>query len=307
MQKSLCFFAFVITSLLAFGQSARADPQVDTSDSLDKTLCGIIEASAVANNLPIGFLTRLIWQENALRLDGLSPAGAEGVAQFMPLTAAERGLVNPFDPEKAIPEAAKFLTELSNRFGNIGLAAAGYNAGPARTARWLAGRDDMPQETRAYVYAITARTVDDWAKTSPPPSVPTTAPPSTSGSPPPTPPSAPPSAAASADVQSCLPIIEAKRRGIPADTLGLTPFAPWGVQLAGNFSKAVALAAFERVRQRYQAILGGAEPFILASRLRSRGLSPFFRVRLPAPTQAEAQRLCDRLHSVGASCIVLRS
>src|SRR5205814_6611619 len=62
----------------------------------------------------------------------VSPKGAEGIAQFMPGTAAERGLANPFDPEQAIPHAARFLAELKRRFGNLGMAAAAYNAGPAR-------------------------------------------------------------------------------------------------------------------------------------------------------------------------------
>ena len=48
----------------------------------------------------------------------------------MPGTAAERGLSDPFDPEQAIPKAAELLSELRTRFGNLGLAAAAYNAGP---------------------------------------------------------------------------------------------------------------------------------------------------------------------------------
>ena len=48
----------------------------------------------------------------------------------MPETAATRGLDDPFDPKKAIPEAAHYLSELRKQFGNLGLAAAAYNAGP---------------------------------------------------------------------------------------------------------------------------------------------------------------------------------
>jgi hypothetical protein len=279
-------FGAVVASALIFGQSALAEPQAAPSDSLDQTMCAIIETAAVANNLPIGFFTRLIWRESALRAGATSPAGAEGVAQFMPGTAAERGLANPFDPATAIPEAAKYLAELSARFGNLGLAAAAYNSGPTRLADWLAGRGEIPVETRAYVYAITARAIDDWAK---PPLDPT------------------PKALTPADDPSCLPIIEAMRRLAPTETIGQTPFASWGVQLAGNFSKVLALAAFERVRQKYQAILGDAEPFVLASRLRNRGASFFFRVRLPAPTEADALRLCNKLHAAGGNCAVLRS
>jgi soluble lytic murein transglycosylase-like protein len=57
----------------------------------------------------------------------------------MPTTAAERGLLDPFDPVQALPKAAQFLRELKDQFGNLGLAAAAYNAGPARVRGWLAG------------------------------------------------------------------------------------------------------------------------------------------------------------------------
>src|SRR5581483_8561080 len=100
-------------------------------------------------------------------------------------------------------------------------AAAAYNAGPNRVANWLAGRGEMPLETRDYVLAITARPIEDWAK----------------------PPEAAPEAKP-ADGAACLAIIAALRRGAPPRALGETPFAPWGVQLAGNFSKAAALASF---------------------------------------------------------------
>ena len=50
----------------------------------------------------------------------VSPAGAQGIAQFMPGTARERGLADPFDPEQAIPKAAEFIAHLSEQFGNLG-------------------------------------------------------------------------------------------------------------------------------------------------------------------------------------------
>ena len=70
-------------------------------------------------------------------------------------TAAERGLLDPFDPVQALPKSAEFLRELRDQFGNLGLAAAAYNAGPQRVRDWLAGRRDLPAETRNYVQAIT--------------------------------------------------------------------------------------------------------------------------------------------------------
>ena len=64
------------------------------------------------------------------------------------------------------------------------------------------------------------------------------------------------------------------------------PLAPWGVQLSGNFSKSITLASFGRARQAYASILGEGRPMIIGTRLRSRGLRPFYRVRVPVPTGA---------------------
>jgi Transglycosylase SLT domain/SPOR domain len=286
--KSLFLSALVVVALVAAGRSASAgDPEPPAGDSVSDALCATIATSATANKLPIGFFTRLIWKESSLRIDVTSPAGAQGIAQFMPGTAAARGLANPFDPGAALPEAAKFLAELSTQFGNLGLAAAAYNAGPTRLAHWLAGQGDLPQETRDFVLAITARPVEDWAKPQP---ADATA----------------PDKAASAE-ETCPQIIVAMRGATPAASVGETPFAPWGVQLAGNFSKDLALAAFARERERYKDVLGDIEPFVMATRLRSRGARAFFRVRLPSPTQAAAQQICHKLRLVGGNCIVLRS
>ena len=106
-------------------------PGAETDNAL-ATLCGIVEASAKAEGLPADFFTKLIWRESSFRPNAVSPAGAQGVAQFMPGTANERGLIDPFDPASAIPASARFLNELKLRFGNLGLAAAAYNAGPRR-------------------------------------------------------------------------------------------------------------------------------------------------------------------------------
>lgn len=123
----------------------------------------LITAAAAANGLPGDFFLRLLRQESGLNPNAVSPVGALGIAQFMPGTAAERGLRNPFDPLEAIPKSAELLREHRVRFSNLGLAAAAYNAGPQRVRGWLEGRSGMPTETREYVIRITGRTVEDWA------------------------------------------------------------------------------------------------------------------------------------------------
>ena len=131
-------------------------------EPLDHTVCRLIERAAGANRLPVEFLTRLIWRESSFRPGAVSPAGARGIAQFMPGTAQERGLADPFDPEQAIPKAAHLLADLRRRFGNLGVAAAAYNAGPARVGLWLQGQGGLPAETRAYVRFVTRSAVEAW-------------------------------------------------------------------------------------------------------------------------------------------------
>lgn len=125
--------------------------------------CGIIEAAARTHQVPVGFLTRLIWSESRFHAGAVSPAGAQGIAQFMPATAAERGLKDPFDPEQSLAAAASLLSRLKQRFGNFGLAAAAYNAGPTRVSDWLGKKRRLPEETRNYVKAVTGRSARKWA------------------------------------------------------------------------------------------------------------------------------------------------
>src|SRR4029079_4482773 len=113
----------------------------------------MIEGAARSHNLPVDFFTRLIWQESSFRPGVSSRAGAQGVAQFMPGTARDRGLGDPCDPEQASPKSAELLSELRARFGNLGLAAAAYNGGPARVESWLEGRGGVPAEDAKLLFA----------------------------------------------------------------------------------------------------------------------------------------------------------
>ena len=107
---------------LFYGSSALAGSEsaaTDKVESIETCVCRLIESSARTQNLPVAFLTRLIWQESSFRPNVISPAGAQGIAQFMPKTADERGLAKPFDPEEAIPKSAELLADLKQRFGNL--------------------------------------------------------------------------------------------------------------------------------------------------------------------------------------------
>jgi hypothetical protein len=262
-----------------------ATPARAAEESVLSSICRLIDSSAAAEHLPVDFLTRLIWKESAFRTDAVSPKGAQGVAQFMPRTAGERGLADPFDPEQAIPHAARLLRDLREKFGNLGLAAAAYNAGAGRVSAWLAGQGGMPAETRNYVLKITGAVIEDWKSKDAP-------------------------ALAAPAGESCEKITVALRRGGGPDSTLLAqiaPFAPWGVQLSGNFSKALALASFSRAQTRLASVLKDVQPMIIGARLRSRGARPFYRVRAPAQSRGEAQGLCNRIHAAGGACVVLKS
>jgi hypothetical protein len=253
-----------------------------SAGTVARTTCNLVEEAARADRVPVGLLTRLIWQESRFRADVISPKGAQGIAQFMPTTSAERGLNDPFDPELAIPKAAALLADLTRQFGNVGLAAAAYNAGATRVAAWLDGSATLPVETRSYVLAVTGRAAEDWAADH----------------------------KEAADIaepvaaESCLAITATLQAG---ESVAEGPLAPWGVQLSGNFSKQIALASFQRARERYPRLLEDVRPMIVGSVLRSRGTRPFYRVFVPAATRAQADQICSAIVADGGACVALRT
>jgi hypothetical protein len=140
-----------------------ATAQAPTTDDICRTL----EQAAAENALPVEFFARVIWQESRFNANAVSQKGAQGIAQFMPRTASQYGLVDPFDPIEALRHSAAYLHELLDRFGNLGLAAAAYDAGPGRVSAWLASHRGLPDETRNYVALVTGWTADEWASSPP--------------------------------------------------------------------------------------------------------------------------------------------
>jgi hypothetical protein len=279
LQLALCGILLCCSAVSASSQSS--------GETVEQALCRLIEGAARAQKIPRDLLTKLIWQESSFRPHVVSPAGAQGVAQFMPGTAKERGLADPFDPEQAIPKAAEFIAHLVEQFGNLGLAAAAYNGGPARVSSWLAGRGGLPAETQNYVVAVTGRSAEEWASDAREKR--------DTGQ-----------EALNTEPQTCLQIVATLRVPGRGDTIE-APFAPWGVQLAGNFSKDRALASFRRASRTYASLIKDARPMIIGTRLRYRGTRTFYRVRAPAETRQAAEQLCRDIRSAGGSCIVLPS
>jgi hypothetical protein len=97
-------------------------------------------------------LAAQIYAESNFNPFARSPAGAQGIAQFMPGTARGLGLRDPFDPAHAIDAQAHLMRQLLGRFGSVPLALAAYNAGPAAVAR--CGCIPPYAETRGYVARI---------------------------------------------------------------------------------------------------------------------------------------------------------
>jgi hypothetical protein len=103
-------------------------------------------------NVSAALLAAQLYAESNFNPFAQSPAGAQGIAQFMPGTADALGLDDPFDAEQAIDAQAHLMRDLLRRFATVPLALAAYNAGPGAVAECMC----IPPypETRGYVARI---------------------------------------------------------------------------------------------------------------------------------------------------------
>ncbi|MET0941129.1 MAG: lytic transglycosylase domain-containing protein [Mesorhizobium sp.] len=270
---------------LIWSGTAFADPPSKASRPITiGRICHLIEVHADNHQLPRDFFARLIWKESRFDPNAESPAGAEGIAQFMPGTAKLRGLADPFDVEQAIPASAKYLGELKRGYGNLGLAAAAYNAGEARVSRWLSSGGFLPLETEDYVLDIMGEPADNFSDAS--------------------------YTGAVHPLDPKREFAEACRR-LPVIMAATVPMArinlkPWGIQVAGNFRRAAAIRQWQRTKGRFPALLTAYDPVV--SRIRTpRGRRGIYAVRIGADTRAEANIICQKLRGAGGACIVLKN
>jgi Transglycosylase SLT domain len=280
----------LLVSLFAVGltgDASAAEPdeigaaQTPSQPVSTDTICSALAAAAAQNNLPTDFFARLIWQESRFDPAAVSRAGAQGVAQFMPTTANWRGLSNPFDPLEAIAQSARLLRDLRREFGNLGLAAAAYNAGSGRVRDWLAGRRALPAETSAYVRIVTGYAPEQWAGAN----------------------------AGIGEMQSEKPVPCREIAGFVArtPTPASKPTPVWGVELVGGPTDETAFAAYRRLEQKYASILGGRETYVVHHGL-GRGTMGWAHVRVGADNRPSAEKLCADLRGAGVSyCEVQRT
>ena len=250
------------------------------------SLCGALATAAAKKGLPAPFFTRLIWQESRFDPGARSPAGAQGVAQFMPATASDRGLRDPFDVTSALDASASYLSDLRAQFGNLGLAAAAYNAGPGRVGAWIAGTASLPAETIAYVEIVTGHSVFAWHS---------------------------PGAAPVLDPEpgfSCVAFTQgAGRRPAPAGDAeaGGPPPKAWAVILVGGFRKEAVLAEYAIVRANLAKVLGPTPAPSVRQRHLGGEPAKKYVVQIEQDDRPSSDRLCKRLERAGGNCVVLRN
>lgn len=288
MRLRLTLAALLFTLPVAAG-AATPPPLPQSEDdrrAFAETVCREIDTRAAEHGLPQSFIARLIWKESLFDPGAVSPKGAQGIAQFMPGTAKRRGLADPFDAKAALDASAAYLGELRRSFGNLGLAAAAYNAGEERVRKWLAGKGGLPYETQDYVYSITGHAHDDWKD-----------------------------AKASFDIpalgkdgsftEQCRSLVM-RELSPQAVEVKQANWKPWGVVLTAGFSQARALQAFRVIRNRFD-IIKDEDPLVIRKLNRSMGRRKMVRVMIGRDSRAEAQKLCRDLTARGGVCLVARN
>jgi hypothetical protein len=250
-------------------------------------VCRAISTFAAHWSWPEAFLARLIWQESQFDPQALSPAGAQGIAQFMPGTARLRNLGNAFDPAQALAKSAEYLRFLSDKFGNLGLAAAAYNGGERRIETYVANNGGgLPLETRNYVLTITGHTTAQWLAAAPT--------------------EVDFALTTDTDFQAaCLDMA----RSVKTPDLLTDPaqWQPWGVLIAQHASADRARARFEDAQERFGGAIGSEKLMLITVRNPNFGSRLRFSAMIGRETRKQADALCRELIAAGGNCIVQKT
>ena len=245
--------------------------------------CQQIENTSRRYGLDAGFFARLLWQESRFDPNALSPAGAQGIAQFMPATAKLRNLPDSYNPAQAIERSAQYLGIMQRTYGNAGLAAIAYNGGERRADGFTKEGKGLARETVNYVQIITGLTAERWRDD----------PPKThdfrlNGNQP--------------FVAACLRMAQKRK----LTKLGPPPsrFKPWGVQIGFGRTKKVARANVARLTQRCSGLVKKEKIDYISVKSRVRTQPNYFMGRIGRNTRDRADKLCRSLKNSGCICRV---
>lgn len=249
-------------------------------------ICQHIEGASRRHVLDPGFFARLLWQESRFDANALSPAGAQGIAQFMPGTAALRGLSDSYNPAEAMERSAQYLAELQRRYGNAGLAAVAYNGGERRADGFMEG-GGLAAETIDYVQIITGLTAEDWRDAPPAqhdfrldPSQPFMA--------------------------ACLTMARNRKvsaiKGIP----GKPTLPKWGAQIGFGKTKAAARSKAKQVSKSCSALADKRIDIVFVKN-RVRGRPGYHMARVSGNDRAKVVDICQKARAQGCPCAVYKN
>lgn len=249
--------------------------------------CNAIRTFADRHGLSRDFFARLIWQESRFDQNALSHANARGIAQFIPSTAALRGLKDPYNPADALEHSAQYLAEMVKKYGNEGMAAIGYNGGERRAEGFLQG-GGLARETVNYVPIITGLAAEVWRDTPP----------------------KEPDFRLSKD-KPFLPACYDMARNRRVSALRITPpepvLKPWGVQIAFGTSTDAARTKAKSSTASCPAPIKDRKLQMVFKKNRVSGRKGFYFAQLGSTDRQSAQALCDRMRRSGCICLVVKN
>ena len=265
-----------------WGQSHCIRPEHFVYDT-----CNAIQIFADRHGLNRDFFARLIWQESRFDQNALSHANARGIAQFIPSTAALRGLKDPYNPADALEHSAQYLAEMATKYGNEGMAAIGYNGGERRAEGFLEGAG-LASETIAYVPIITGLSAEQWRDAAP----------------------ENPDFRLS-KTKPFLPACYEMARNRRISSLKVTPpkpvLKPWGVQVSFGTSTTQAKAKANTQTASCRAPLKGKKLDMVFKKNRVSRRKGFYFAQYGSDTQSGAQGLCDKMRVSGCACLVVKN
>ncbi|MEN0001699.1 MAG: lytic transglycosylase domain-containing protein [Pseudomonadota bacterium] len=248
-----------------------------------RQICRLIENEARKNGLPPAYFARLLWAESKLNPDLATPDGDLGIAQFSQQLAEERQLEDPLDPRQAIPEAAEYLAFLRVKFGNLGLAAAAYDAGENAVEQWLVGEETLAPQTQDYVSAITGEAINEFRQRR--------------------------RTIAAKPLEADVPFARACRNlagEVTDQDMSNLLDSPWAIQIAGHFDRDIAAQKWEAIKQENQDLVSD-HPVAIGRVKTSIGRNGMFAVRIGFDSRKSANTLCQSLRTRGTACIVTKN